>query len=409
MFDGNNNMKGLDSSFKFAKIPTIFFGPGKISELENLIPEFGREILLVRGKESLAKSDKWQILSDMFGTLEIKWHEISVDDEPTPAMINQAVQSHKDNQIDVVVAVGGGSVLDAGKAISAMIPYDEPVEHFLEGVGTKSHDGRKIPFIACPTTSGTGSEATKNAVIRQVGEDGFKKSLRHDNLIPNYAIIDPEFMVTCPPSITATCGMDAFTQLLESYISTKASPMTDSLAEKGLVYMIENLVPAVTTKSDDVPTRAAVAYATLISGITLANAGLGVIHGFASAVGGFFDVPHGVVCGTLMAEGNKITIDLLRKQDDNDVNTNALRKYAKIGAIMNGDSIEHVNKDSIEKYCDILIEKLEEMQNDLKIKKFGEYGIKKSDIDLILTRGGNKNNPATLSESEMRKMLEARI
>ena len=402
-------MENYDFSFKFATIPTIHFGVRKISMLEEIIPTFGKRILLVRGKKSLVKSKKWHEIQEMFRSMNLAWSEISVENEPTPKLINESVDAYRDANIDAIVSIGGGSVLDAGKAISAMMLYDDPVEEFLEGVGSKKHDGRKIPFIACPTTSGTGSEATKNAVIRRVGRNGFKKSLRHDNLIPNFAIIDPEFVMTCPSNLTGACGMDAFTQLLESYVSTSANPMTDALAFSGLKHMIKNLVPAATDKANDIETRTGVAYGALISGITLANAGLGVVHGFASAVGGLFDVPHGVVCGTLMAEGNKITIDILRNQKEGPRRKLALMKYAEIGALMDGEVLRSSSMETINKYCDILIDRLETMQQQLGLKKFGHYGVKEEDINLILTRAGNKNNPASLNKDQMRELLKNRI
>ena len=184
--------------------------------------------------------------------------------------------------------------MDAGKSISAMLTKTESIKEYLEGIGTKKHDGKKMPFVAVPTTSGTGSEATKNAVISEIGGRGFKKSLRHDNFVPDSVVIDPRLMISCPQNVTAASGMDVFSQLIEGYLSTNSSPMTDALALSGLRYIKEGLLKSYET-GDDIDARGKVAYASYLSGVVLANAGLGTVHGFASPIGGYFDIPHGVV------------------------------------------------------------------------------------------------------------------
>jgi alcohol dehydrogenase class IV len=294
--------------------------------------------------------------------------------------------------------------LDAGKAISAMLPQNDSVYEYLEGTGDKKHNGEKLPFIAVPTTSGTGSEATKNAVLSKVGEQGFKKSIRHDRFIPDMAVIDPELMVSCPPDVSAACGMDAFTQLLESYLSTQASPLSDALAYSGISFLRDSLVAVCTTEGHRVERRASMAYASLVSGITLANAGLGVVHGLASPIGGFFSIPHGFVCGTLVGAETRVNIQKLREQKQED--RVALRKYAKIGALISGrDSGE----ESVDRCCDLLVETIDAWTEMLKIPRLSKYGVLASDLSKIVEASDNKKNPVRLSKDEIRDLLLMRL
>jgi alcohol dehydrogenase len=391
--------------FEFASIPRIIFGAGKLPELYEIIQEFGNKLLVVMGGSSLEKSGNWDKIRSNLKQWGFDFSHVSITEEPSPNRIDEIAAEYRNKNLDVIVGIGGGSVTDAGKAISAMIPHQDSIINYLEGVGIKKPDGKKIPYIAIPTTSGTGSEATKNAVISKVGEDGFKKSLRHDNYIPNITIIDPELMLTCPPSITGACGMDAFTQLLEAYVSTKASPMTDALAYSGLKYMKDNIVPACTTGSDDIGVRTAMAYGSLMSGITLANAGLGIIHGLASPIGGFFEIPHGVVCGTLLAEATKMNIIKLREKGTE--GRPALMKYAEIGALMAGEEV--FKKGEMYKYLDLLIERLEKWTVNLDIEKLSGYGITEGDFDKIIERAGLKNNPVHLSSDDIHQILKNRL
>ncbi|MFW9970285.1 MAG: iron-containing alcohol dehydrogenase, partial [Candidatus Odinarchaeota archaeon] len=357
--------------FSFARIPHIIFGVGKLSELYNVIPKFGNKVLVVIGGSSLKQSGKWNEITANLDNKLINYSIVSISEEPSPIIIDDIVAKFRDKNLELIIGIGGGSVTDAGKAISAMLPKYDSITNYLEGVGTKVHDGKKIPYIAIPTTSGTGSEATKNAVISKVGPDGYKKSLRHDNLIPDLAIIDPKLMISCPPSISAACGMDAFTQLLEAYVSTNSNPMTDALAYSGMRFISQNILPACSTGSSDVNIRGAMAYGSLLSGIVLVNAGLGIIHGLASPIGGFFNIPHGIVCGTLLAEATKVNIETLRQKEPE--GKLGLKKYAQIGALLKG--IYHVKESKILNYCFAVVELLESWTEKLNIDRVGKYGI----------------------------------
>lgn len=391
--------------FNFARIPHIIFGAGKLNELYSIIPKFGKNILFIIGGNSLKKSGKWDDIISALENKSINFSSTSISSEPSPSLIDEATAKFRDKRFDLVVGIGGGSVIDAGKAISAMLPKKGSIQNYLEGIGEKSHDGIKLPYIAIPTTSGTGSEATKNAVISEIGPDGFKKSLRHDNLIPNVAIIDPELMISCPLSISASCGMDAFTQLLEAYVSSKRNPITDTLAYNGMKYIGENLLLACSTGSSDVNIRAAMAYGSLLSGITLANAGLGIVHGLASPIGGMYKIPHGVVCGTLLSEATKINIEVLQKQGFG--GRKGLKKYAKIGALLKGKY--HLEEGKINEFCSMLIETLENWTDKLKINRLGKYGIRNEDFEKIVEKTSLKNNPVNLSKDYIRNIVINRL
>jgi alcohol dehydrogenase class IV len=391
--------------FEFSSIPKIIFGPGKIAELYKIIPKFGKNILIVTGERSLEKSGIWEKIRKNLRSADLNYKRVSVSGEPSPSLIDSTVSKFRGKNIDLVVGIGGGSVTDAGKAISAMIPQKDSIVNYLEGVGTKKPDGKKIPYIAVPTTSGTGSEATKNAVISKIGENGFKKSLRHENYIPNIAIIDPELMLSCPASITGACGMDAFTQLLEAYVSTKANPITDALAFSGMKFIKDSLVPATTGKSNDIAIRSRMAYSSLMSGIVLANAGLGIVHGLASPIGGLFEIPHGVVCGTLLAEATKMNIKKLKEKGIE--GRPLLLKHADIGALLTGES--KVEEGKIHVYLDDLIETLEHWTNSLKIEKLSKFGISIDDINLIVEQAGLKNNPVQLNKEEIKEIVSNRL
>ena len=343
--------------FSLLPLPAIHFGVGRFSGLAELAATFGKgkNILVVTGNAALQRSGRLTELVESLKNGGMCPCHLAVDREPSPKLVDAAVSEYRELAIAVVLAVGGGSVLDAGKAISAMLLYDLSVERFIEGQeGFIQHDGRKVPFIAVPTTSGTGSEVTNNAVISRVGRNGFKRSLRHVAFVPDIALIDPELMVSVSPELTAASGMDACTQLLEAFTSPFATPYTDAITCSGLECFGRSFLSACTDGSGDSALRADIAYAALMSGIALANAGLGIVHGFASSVGGLIDIPHGTLCATLLAEATRENIFQLRALAESHP---ALQKYAKAGAILSGV----IDKD-VHAGCERLMETLEEWQ-----------------------------------------------
>ena len=387
-------------SFKFAVTPEIIFGSGKRSALTSCIKIFGSQTLLITGEKSLVSSPFWEEIISKLSTEKVKWEHETIIGEPSPEIIDRISNQYNSKQIDCIVAIGGGSVLDAGKAISAMIGKKESVVDFLEGVGSASPDGSKIPFIALPTTSGTGSECTKNAVISRVGKNGFKKSLRHDNFVPNVAIVDPELTLMTPSNVTASSGMDAFTQLLESYLSNAANEITDALAIDALD-KIRTGLPAVMKDGSNLKGREAMSYAAMISGITLANAGLGTVHGFASSIGGLFNIPHGVICGTLMGACNDQTVKSLK---GNNSDSAAFNKYAKVGKLFSRKAHK-----SEAYHIEFLLELIHRWTEKFKIPTLSKFGVDKSAFQNILSNTSNKNNPVDLNQDQLIEILEKRL
>lgn len=386
--------------FIFARLPLIYFGPGKRKLLPALVEKYGRNLLLVTDQKSFPGSKYADELTGSLKEKGINIYHITISGEPSPGLIDACVRKYSGTEINVIAGIGGGSVLDAGKALSSMMYREENVKVFLEGVGDRDHPGTKLSYIALPTTSGTGSEATKNAVLSEVGKNGFKKSLRHDNFVPDVAIVDPELTISCPPAITAASGMDCFTQLTESFLSDKSNEYTDALAWEGIKAVKSSLFRSY-KDGRDIDARTGMSFAALTSGICLANAGLGAVHGFASSAGGMFIIPHGVLCGTLMAVCNKITVRALRS---NDAGNQALMKYAMLGRLFSD-----IPGKTEEFYIDAFIEYLGQLTEDLKLPRLRELGIRKEDIPGICAATDVKNNPAKLNQQELMEILEERL
>lgn len=389
------------SSFSVSGLPKIIFGEGRLSDVPELLQSLGKRVLIVTGGRSFRASLHWQGLIDALKGRGLSWEDMAVEQEPSPGLVDQAVRVYRHAGIEVVLGIGGGSVLDAAKAIAGLLPHGNSVMDHLEGVGPElPYQGPSLPFIAVPTTAGTGSEATKNAVLSMYGPDGFKKSFRHDLLVAKYAVVDPALLATCPPDLIAANGMDALTQLLESFVSTRANPFTDALALSGLGYVREGLLDWYEGGEKAAEGRAGMAYAALLSGITLAQVGLGSVHGLAAPLGAFFPVPHGVACGATVAEATEINIRALEEREPD---SPVLAKYARIGRLFSGQ----VHLDDAGARV-LLVRTLKEWTARMNVPSLGAYGIREADLDLIVanSRGSSmKTNPIVLTDGEVREIL----
>lgn len=391
-------------SFSLARLPRIEFGRGRLSILPDLVTAHGRRALLVTGAHSFLAGPHWEALRQGFIEKDITWTLLQVPGEPSPELVDQSVRAYREESFDCVLGIGGGSALDAAKAIAGLLKPGNSVMDHLEGVGPElPYQGPATPFIAVPTTAGTGSEATKNAVLSRQGHGGFKKSFRDEMLVAEYSIVDPDLLAGCPPRVLAANGMDAFTQLLESYVSAKANPFTDALALSGMEKARDALLPWYEGTGDEAAHRESMAYAALLSGITLAQVGLGSVHGLAAPLGAFFPIPHGVACGTLVAEASRVNIAALAERAPGHP---TLAKYAGVGRLLAGRDLADEDARAV------LVETLEDWTRRLHLPRLGEYGVKDADVDRIVanSRGSSmKTNPIILTDAEIAGLVRARL
>ncbi|MBT3203771.1 MAG: iron-containing alcohol dehydrogenase [Gammaproteobacteria bacterium] len=391
--------------FSLSHLPEILFGSGKLQLLPEVISQFGNQVLLVTGGSSWAKAGWWPQLIDSLQSAGIHYEQVMVAGEPSPELVDDAVKQFCESKIDVVVAVGGGSALDAGKAIAGLLKINHSVMDYLEGVGPElKYTGPAVPFIALPTTAGTGSEATKNAVLSRLGPGGFKKSFRDDLLMAKVAIVDPDLLVSCPPSVIAANGMDALTQLMESYVSTRQNTFCNALSEQAIRAVRDGLLLLYQSAEKNPQARENMAFASMVSGINLAQTGLGSVHGLASPLGAFYPIPHGVVCGSLLAEATEMNIrTMLQREPDNP----ALESYKKIAQMLCGKHFSDVHI-----AFDELFKVLRDWTQQLEISHLSRYGVNESDIERIVQNvspSSMRTNPIRLTDEEIAAIVRARL
>lgn len=399
-------MKNI-SSFTLQSNKKVIFEEGSIISLSDEVKCFGNNAVVFIGGKSLKKSGILGNIEKDFKNNKISYKIFNITTEPDVQTIDNIISQLVGESFDCVISIGGGSVIDSGKAVSAMLTEEGSIEDYLEGVGTLKPKGTKIPFIAVSTTAGTGSEATFNAVIKSSGKSKFKKSLRHSNFVPDCVIIDPQLYYDCPTSIAAASGLDALSQLLESYISTKSFLYTDILAEAAISKILSALPVVATNRTEcsySEKYKAAwsnMAFASYISGITLSNAGLALVHGIAGPIGGLYDAPHGAICGTLLGECMKATILNLEK---NQPDSEYLLKFTTLGniAFKSDYDLPKESRSRFYKMLDTIIQLL-------KIPTLSEMGIKKEDLPKISEISSNKNNPVIFEKSEIEKILLKRL
>lgn len=377
------------SAFEFATANRIIFGAGKLSDLPRLIDENVKHLFLVRG----GSSDAIPLVSEMLALLVVT--EFEVHGEPTIELIRAGVETARN--CDMVIGVGGGSVLDTGKAIAALVTNPGEVMDYLEVVGKgQPLVNAPLPYIAIPTTAGTGSEVTRNAVIEVTGEN-VKVSLRSPLMLPQIALVDPELTYNLPPAITASTGLDALTQLIEPFVSVKANPMTDAICREGMYRAARSLRRAYENGTDE-QAREDMSLASLFGGLALANAGLGAVHGFAGPLGGMLHAPHGALCARFLPLVMEANIKALETRQPEHP---ALKRYVEVAKILTGNEAATAYDGTTW---------VKQLVDDLKIPTLSEYGMIaetfREAIEKTLNASSFKGNPIPLNEIELRDILE---
>jgi alcohol dehydrogenase class IV len=382
--------------FEFATASRIIFGAGAIAQAGLLAKELGHSALVVTGREP-ARAIR---LLNILGGAPVRAVLFPVSGEPDLDVVRRGVALAKSERCDLVIGFGGGSVLDTGKAIAAMLTNTGDVLDYLEIIGGgKTLSQSPAPFLAIPTTAGTGSEVTRNAVLRSP-EHKVKVSLRSPLMLAKIALVDPELTWDLPPAITARTGLDALTQLIEPYTSTRANPMTDGFCVEGIKRAARSLRAAF-DDGRNAAAREDMAQASLLGGLALANAGLGAVHGFAGVIGGTCGAPHGAICAILLPHVMAANISALRSSAPTNP---ALPRYAEIACLLTGN-----NKAA----ADEGVEWVARLVGDLKIPKLGAYGLTSGQIAGVVQKSQNassmKANPIPLKTETLSAILEAVI
>jgi alcohol dehydrogenase len=399
--------QGVPGPFALGRLPRIEFGPGTFTKVPAIVATHGSRALIVTGGRSLARSGRRDaLLTGLEAAGVTIAGEEAVVGEPSPALVDGIVAAHRSGSVDVVVGVGGGSVLDAAKAVAGLLRTGTSVVDHLEGLpGYTPWPGPSVPLVAVPTTAGTGSEATRNAVISERGPAGWKRSFRGERLVAADAVVDPDLLAGLGPVSIATNGMDALTQLLEAYVSLRATPVTDALALSGLEAARDGLLAwHADPDGPEAPVaRARMAYASLLSGICLAQAGLGAVHGLASPLGAQYPVPHGGACGATLAAVTTANVEALEEREPANP---ALARYAVLGRLL-ARMPASAPDDQVRA---ALVTTLADWTRRLDVPGLAAYGIDEVSIPAIVAdaRGSSmRTNPIVLTDDELATILRA--
>jgi alcohol dehydrogenase class IV len=378
-------------SFEFAAPARILFGEGKLREVGPLAAALGSRALVVSGS-----SGRTGPLVGLLHASGIATAELRVSGEPTTTLVEQGVAHARGERCDLVVALGGGSAIDAGKAIAALLTNRGALRDYLEVVSSgRPLTERSAPLVAIPTTAGTGAEVTRNAVL-MVEEERVKVSLRSPLMLPAVALVDPELTYTLPPAVTASTGLDALAQCVEPFVTPHANPLTDAVAREGMRRAAGALRRAF-RNGGDVDARRDMAVASLCGGLALANAKLGAVHGFAAPLGGMFPVPHGIACARLLPPVVEVNVRALRARAPA---SPALERYDEVARILTGDPNARAPDG---------VAWLRELGDELNVPALSAYGVAAADIPQVVDKARRassmQGNPIALTDEELAEVL----
>jgi alcohol dehydrogenase class IV len=379
--------------FEFATAGRIIFGVGRATDLASVVAGLGSSALVCTG----ADPDRHLALVEGF---KVPFSLFPVRGEPTVELVRAAVAVARDEGLDLVVAVGGGSVIDLGKAVAMLLSNRGDPLDYIEVIGEgRAVTKRSAPLVGLPTTAGTGAEVTPNAVLASPA-DGLKASLRSPLMLPAVALVDPVLTVSCPPAVTASSGLDALTQCLEPFVSGLASPMTDALAREGLGRAASGLRKSY-FDGTDVAARTDMALCSLLGGLSLANAKLGAVHGLAGVIGGTVEVPHGVACAALLVAVIEANVRALRARGPD---SQALARYGEAARLLTGRFDATIEQG---------IEWIGETVRLFGIPKLAHYGLTFEHagdvVQKALKASSTRGNPISLSPDELHSVLVAAI
>jgi alcohol dehydrogenase class IV len=376
-------------SFEFATAGRIMVGPGRAQELPGVLSGLGSRVLVVTGADPARHNT-------LLASLDRAAAVFPVAAEPTVELVRAAVAVARAQDADVIAAIGGGSVIDTGKAVAMLLGNGGDPLDYLEVVGSGQAITRPaVPCVAVPTTAGTGAEVTANAVLA-VPSHRVKASLRSPLMIPRVALVDPLLTVSCPPPVTAASGLDALTQCLEPFVSVQATPLTDGLAREGLRRAGTGLRAAY-ANGEDLAARADMAMCSLLGGISLANAKLGAVHGLAGVIGGTADVPHGLACAALLAPVIEANVRAARSSPSG---ADVLDRYTEAAGLLTRQSDASVEDG---------LSWIRETLTLLQVPGLAAFGLGPQQADDIaakaLVSSSMKGNPVSLSHADLKAIL----
>jgi alcohol dehydrogenase class IV len=377
--------------FEFATATRIIFGADTISEAGELAAGLGRRALVVTG----SSPERAAPLLAQLEAHDIPFTTFAVEDEPTIQVAQRGTQHAREHECDVVIGMGGGSVIDSGKAIAGLLTNPGAPLDYLEVIGRRQPLAEPAaPYMAIPTTAGTGAEVTRNAVLASP-EHRVKVSLRHPLMLPDIALVDPVLTYTMPPAITAYTGLDALTQVIEPLVSHRANPLTDAICREGIRRAARSLRRAY--DAPDPAAREDMALASLFGGLALANAKLGAVHGFAGPFGGMFHAPHGAVCAALLPHVMEANVRLLHARDPDNP---ALPRYDEVARLVTGDPAATAAAG---------VAWVAELCQALDVPGLADFGLEPAHVDALIDKAGRsssmKGNPIALTPDDMRAIL----